>query len=359
MGPVASLALAATAATLPFQLAFTDGRCRGCEAQGLGGIAFSDGEMLWASGFTPPGAAGEGEWYLLSSRDGGRSWRELPRSWSHNIPTRAFFATRRDGWIAVPNGLRLEAFYASTSDGGRRWRTLHVPSSYVVRTLYRGGGRGAAFANDQYAGKSTFFDTSDNGLHWRSNPIGGDMWVDALAYAGPETPVLAGCAGHQAVILASPDEGRSWARTAIPQVSSTAETIGCEAAVDGLAFPAGKPGFALVVRHSFPLAPTDGYASMWRTRDGGRGWSRVFFERYPHDEAQVRWFSGPYALGDLILAFESTDTTGAVLYSRDEGESWSRAPLPAPLSGCFETPRTLTCTVGPTGFRMATLTLPG
>lgn len=357
MGPIA-LTFAAEIATLPFHMAFTDGRCRRCEAQTLGAIQFSDGANLWAQGYTPPGGdVGLGEWTLLNSRDGGHSWRELRKSWSHNEETKAFFHGRRDGWMEVPNSLRLGAlpYYASTTDGGRRWRTLHVPNSSVVQILYRGGGRGAAFANDQYAKKSTFFVTRDNGRHWRSSSIGADMWVDQFAYSGPHTPVLAGCADHETVILASSNGGEHWLSTKIPQVSPTPEMTGCQAQVDGLTFPPGKPGFALVQRHSFPLTRADAYASLWRTPDGGVRWKQVFFERY----APGRWFNGPYALGNLTLVFVSTGKKGSVLFSQNDGESWSRVPLPTPLSGCFERQGSLTCMAGSEGFRTATLTATG
>jgi photosystem II stability/assembly factor-like uncharacterized protein len=358
MGSTAVLALAAATATLPFNIAFTGGSCYKCGAERLGAIQFSDGAVFWAQGFTPPGGAGEGEWTLLTSRDGGRSWRELRKSWSHNIETRASFGEPRDGWIAIPNGgPDAESYYASTVDGGRRWLPIHVPSGFVIRVLYRGDGRGAAFANDQYAGKSTFFVTRDNGRHWRSNPIDGNLWIDQFAFSGPDAPVLAGCADDQTAILASRDGGGHWSRTTIPQVSSSPQTPGCEAGVDGLVFPKGKPGFALVQRHSFPLTPADGYASIWRTRDGGAHWTRVFFELHPADGPEAQWFTGPYALGDLTLVFVSTATGGSVLYSRNDGESWSRAPLPAALSGCFAERDSLTCTVGSKAFQIATLTI--
>jgi photosystem II stability/assembly factor-like uncharacterized protein len=358
MGIAAALALIAANPALPFRLAITDGRCRRCEARMLGGIQFSDGTTLWAQGFTPPGpVAGEGEWTLLTSRDGGRTWRELRKSWSHNVETRASFAGPRDGWIAIPNGVRGESYYASTADGGRRWRTIRAPSSFVTRMLYRGSGRGAAFADDQYAGESTFFVTPDNGRHWRAIRIGGHLSVDDFAYSGPDTPVLAGCAEHDTLILASPDEGRTWWRTKMPQVSATPETIGCEAQVDGFAFASSKRGFALVQRHSFPLTETDGYASLWRTQDGGRRWTRVFFQSYPSEGPQARWFTGPFVLGHLVLAFVNEGTRGSVLYSRDDGEKWSRARLPAPLSGCYTGRRSLTCNVGSKGFRTATVSV--
>ena len=356
MGSTAALALAAATAALPFHIAFTDGRCHECDAERLGAIQFSDGDVLWAQGFTPPGGAGEGEWTLITSRDGGRSWRQLRKSWSHNSETAAYFNGRRDGWIAIPNGPGAESHYASTVDGGRRWSPLHVPSSFVVRISYRGGGHGAAFANDQYAAKSTFFVTRDNGRHWRSSPIDGNLWVDQFAHSGRDSPVLAGCADDQTAIFASRDGARHWSRTTIPQVSSTTQTPGCEAGVDGLVFPRGKPGFALIQRHSFPLTPTDGYASIWRTPDGGAHWTRVFFERHPADGPQGQWFTGPYTLGDLTLVFVQTGTSGSVLYSLNDGENWSRLPLPTSLSGCFAGRGALICTAGSKGFRTAILT---
>ena len=129
MGSTSALVLAAATAVLPFHISFTDGRCRRCETQMLGSIQFSESRVLWAQGYTPPGGeAGAGEWTLVTSHDGGRSWRELRDSWSHNEGTRAFFfAHGRDGWIMAPNSLRLgaEPYYASTTDG-RRWRTLRA-----------------------------------------------------------------------------------------------------------------------------------------------------------------------------------------------------------------------------------------
>jgi len=322
----------------------------------LGSIQFSESRVLWAQGYTPPGGeAGAGEWTLVTSHDGGRSWRELRDSWSHNEGTRAFFfAHGRDGWIMAPNSLRLgaEPYYASTTDG-RRWRTLRVPNSFVDEILYRGGGRGAALANDQYKGKSSFFVTEDNGRHWRLKAIGKDMWVDQFTYSDHEAPVLAGCRGHDTVILASRNGGKSWTRTKIPRLSSTPQTGGCDAQVDGLAFAPGKPGFALVQRHTFPLTKADGYASVWRTVDGGRDWQRVFLDRYPET---AKWFDGPYVLGDLTLVFVKGGTSASVAYSRDAGQSWSTASLPTQLSGCFARGRALTCTAGSKGFRVATLT---
>ncbi len=357
MGITTALALAAAIAALPFHIAYTNGRCRGCEARTLGAVEFFDGGVLWAQGFTPPGAAGEGDWTLVTSSDGGGSWRELRKSWSHNIETSAFFSGRRDGWIAVPNGLGATPYYARTSDGGQRWRPVHVPSSFVDRIFYRGGGRGAAFANNQYAGRSTFFVTRDNGHLWRSSPIDGNVWVDEFVYAGPNAPVLAGCANHETVILAYGYGKTHWSRTIIPQISPTPQADGCEAGVDGLAIPPGKPGFALIQRHSFPLAKTDGYASLWRTPDGGVHWAQILFERHPSEGPQAPWFTGPYVLGDLTFVFIRTGISGSILYSRNQGVSWSRAPLPTPLSGCFGRRGSLACKAGSEGFRIATLTI--
>jgi photosystem II stability/assembly factor-like uncharacterized protein len=322
----------------------------------LGAVQFADGQSLWGAGFTPPGQAGLGDWTILRSRNGGRTWRQVRGSYSHNVATIASFATRSDGWTAVPNGVGAEPHYAFTVDGGRRWRRLPVPD-YGDAIINRGGGRGAAFTHNPFTGKTTFEVTADRGLHWTTTPLPEEFWPDAAAYAGGERFVVAGCAAHETIVLATPDGGQSWARTGIPRLSPTPEETGCEAAVDGFTFRPDGRGFALVQRHSFMAGDSQGYASIWRTPDGGRSWSRVFFERYIEAVEEGAWFRGPYGLGRFTLVFEEKGEKGWVLYSPDGGETWSRATLPVPLTGCFERVDALVCAVDGPGLRVATLTL--
>ena len=341
---------------LPFHVAFTQGRCGGCSATTLGAVQFADGPLLWGSGFTPPGQAGLGDWTILQSRNGGRTWRQVRGSYSHNVATIASFASRSDGWTAVPNGVGAEPHFAFTLDGGRRWRRLPVPD-YADAIINRGGGRGAVFTHNPFTGKTTFEATADRGLHWRSRPLPEKLWPDATAHAGAERFVVAGCAEHETLILATPDGGENWARTRIPALSPKPEQTGCEAGVDGFTFPPDRPGFALVRRHSFLSGDTEGYVSIWRTADAGRSWSRVFLDRYVEPVEEGRGFSGPYSLGGFTLVFEQEKRRGSVLYSRGSGETWSRAALPAPLSGCFERLGALVCAVDGPAFGVATLTL--
>src|SRR5580700_1237937 len=93
----------AGAPSLPFTLSWTHGTCVDCKtARQLIDVEFVDASEARGIGYVPPGGeTGAGNYSVLHTRDGGRTWSELPGSLQHNDPPSVSFSSQREGWVMI------------------------------------------------------------------------------------------------------------------------------------------------------------------------------------------------------------------------------------------------------------------
>jgi hypothetical protein len=293
---------------------------------------------------------------VLHSPDDGRSWREIPDSYSHNSDAIASFADPRDGWIMAPNGPSAEPVTRHTEDGGRHWHELRLPGYYVYNLAYLGRGRGFAQSTNIYSKKAALAFTRDQGRRWRSRALPSGLNVDRMAFRDSRAGILAGCLQRkQILVLATTDAGGHWSRTFLHAGDSPARDIWCAGSVVGLSLGPNGVAFLLLQKGSFLIGDTNGYAGVWKSGDFGRSWQRVFWSAFTEPVGQFIAYDGPYRLGGLVVLFENSSKNGPwAHFSSDGGATWQQTRLAKPVSGCAETPGRLVC-AGSRSFDLAVI----
>ena len=110
---------------LPFTVSWTEGRCVGCQvAENLEGVRFLSRKEAWGIGFGyPPGPPSAGNYILVHTTDGGRTWKELAQTTQYAGPPSFWFADSTHGWFGcwnVPCAV-AETKLFRTSDAGEHW----------------------------------------------------------------------------------------------------------------------------------------------------------------------------------------------------------------------------------------------
>ncbi|WP_134440785.1 hypothetical protein [Methylacidiphilum caldifontis] len=103
--------------------------------------------------------------YLLQSKDGGKSWKEIKLPEGLPYPRSLFFATSWMGWIGFGQGKIL-----ATTDGGGSWQLFQLPTYKEITALwFDQEGRGfAAVENDNYLKLAdALYRTDDGGRSWK------------------------------------------------------------------------------------------------------------------------------------------------------------------------------------------------
>ena len=280
---------------------------------------------------------------LLTSGDGGRSWRR--------VGPRIRFV--RLDFLSVAHGFALTAAdrLLETRDGGRSWRRLH--------DFPHGAGRGLVgalrFVDPRHgflvALDGRLYRTADGGSAWTRlsfrcpNGVAGAAFVDA--HRG-----LAVCGGVPATdmqakeLYATGDGGASWQRRA--RTSNRASGRGT-----GLPWVGATDGLTLVTpRVAFMSASR---AGAYKTADGGRSWRTVLFTDDTFDVGDMSWLSPKR--GYVVLAGSGLAATAdggrhwRQLYPRPPGSpqgpiafSTSRAGVGVATGGLFGDPGAIVAT---------------
>ena len=331
----------------PFEVSMVRGVCRNCQtAHMLGTIGFADGRDLWALGFMPPGETGEGDYSILHSADGGRSWRELHRPWQHNIAPVISFANRRDGLISLYDIGGAAPLLQVTHDGGRSWRRVSAPSGSIGAIHYFGEGETMAIGRPFYAKTAVLHATSNLEEYWESATLPGGFWPEALRFEDNSKGMVGGCLDHHLNVLATTDWGEHWSTAQLETPASVSDGgTGCDFVIDRIeTSPAGRD-WLLARRDVYSPGRTKGFSAIWTSRDHGASWTQVYREELDEPPASSVWLDGPYWLGkDTILVFKNgPNDRHSVLYTRDDGASWVEAPLSTGLEGCTHDKLELVC----------------
>jgi photosystem II stability/assembly factor-like uncharacterized protein len=158
-------------------------------ADGLGCVTFADAKHGWARiGFADPSY----DLLLLTTKDGGRSWKSLSNDPSKSGCVR--FTNAKEGWMTDPSSGSLRVW--KTEDGGRSWLDVSpsVPDAfgnafgdYGIVIENRKRVSVAAYFMPSTGDQIRLFLTEDGGLTWKGEialPTRGGWNHDALGLLG-------------------------------------------------------------------------------------------------------------------------------------------------------------------------------
>lgn len=333
----------------PFTLSWTEGKCQGCRiARQLAEIGFTGTGEAWAVGFLwPYHGQGSGDYIMVRSADGGRTWKELRFSATHaDGPTFALLDARRV-WVSAM-AVSGECVVRQSSDGGHHWKTLTDACIELVGFFSAQQGYGLCHE----AERSCFARTSDGGRNWEYSALPAIRYVDKAVFLDAQTGWIAGKTEDRKVeVLRTIDGGRNWDVSIVQAGNDVAE-------VRDLFFLDPRRGWLIT------WAFNDGGTRLFRTIDGGKNW---IADPDNSLQGQNRWLSVVRFLDDKVgFAFNSVDATndppepveGAIgysrlsfgagdennlLYTRDGGGHWDSFAIPRLVYDCQVTRGDLLC----------------
>lgn len=258
----------------------------------LHAVYFLDTQRGWAVG---------GNGALLSTTDGGVTWRVQPRP-TEDALRDVYFADARRGWLVCERAVyqlaakdEQRTYLMSTTDGGETWKRVDVIGKDVdvrlVRALFGGNGRGWAFGEG-----GALYTTRDDGQTWLRQRVPTRRLLLGGTFLDSERGWLVGAG---ATILQTADGGATWQAGAVlgdsTRVRFTAVT-----------FVNAQRGWAVGAS-----------GAIFATRDGGRTW-RAQVSNVQADLLDVK-FVNPTE-GWVCGA------DGVLLHTWDGGRRWTVVP---------------------------------
>ena len=290
------------------------------------------GTMTWLRSvfFVNPnrGWAAGGKGTLLSTDDGGKTWKVGYTS-VDDVVRDVFFIDEKNGWLVCEaNPYRLKtkedprAYLMKTSDGGNNWTRVELApveprraadsvgpkgptvDSILVRAVFSRGGRGWTFGED-----GVIFTTRDAGETWTRLPsptrhllLGGTFVDNDRGWV----------VGAGATIIQTSDGGETWYQPILPNVDKSVRFT-------ATSFFDNRDGWAV-----------GSGGTVYRTTNGGRTWQKqesgvdvdLFDVKFV--DAQEGWAVG---------------AEGMIIHTTDGGEHWTteRSGTPHPLERVFFT----------------------
>jgi photosystem II stability/assembly factor-like uncharacterized protein len=321
----------------PLLVSWLEGRCVGCKtAAELGRIQFVSRNEAWAVGcnYPPPGTNGVGDFVVVHTTDGGRSWRETPETRQHagdaDGPPAFSFVDSMRGWIASWDPAE-DPRMIQTRDSGQHWQSL--PQKFLQKVRFFDDRRGCGTA------VTKFLCTDDGGWTWTAAKIPHVRFIDQMLFLTRERGWIAGSDGKDFFVFRTVNGGRDWeeSRTTPPKDVDK---------VRNLFFLNELRGW-LITWH----LNNDG-AYMFSTTDGGKTWTP---ERDLSFQGQGKW-AGPvgFVSAERGFIFVEEGKQHRVLYTSDGGTHWRSQALPGSVYDCQVFNGGLLCSSAP-GFRVLDL----
>jgi len=327
------LGVPAAQAAPPFEIQWIAGTCVACKtATSLVDVQFVGPQEAWGIGYAPPGETGMGDYAVLHSGDGGRTWREIPEPWQHNESPVVAFADARDGWLKDIDLVAAETRLLWTRDGGAHWRRTAMRDLFVDQMQYLGHGRGYVATFDPYRKQGDLLSTDDNGTHWRQSALPAGFLPGAMTFVDPRHGALAGCVGRRLTVLATADAGAHWRAHGLdlpPAPFKNADD--CTVTPDGFGFLDATHGWLLASRR-YDVGTIPSNAAAWTTADGGATWQPVFRAgyRFPDED-----FGGLTFLDSRRgLLWKQEGRRSKLLYTIDGGRDWQGLAVPRAMTTC-------------------------
>ncbi len=327
-----------SAASVPFTLSWSEGKCVGCKiASELGRIQFVSRSEAWAVGcnYPPPGAQGSGDFIVIHTKDAGRTWREVSQTRQHagdpDGPPAFSFLDAARGWIAWWNPAD-EPKMVHTRDGGQHWHEMSQEFLQKVRFFDDSRGYGAEVTK--------FLRTNDGGRTWTETQIPHLRFIDRMVFLTPERGWIAGTDGKDFFVLRTVNGGRDWEESRTTPPKELAD-------VQDLFFFDQNRGW-LITWHF-----NDSGTYLFSTADGGRNWAP---EPDSSFQGQGKW-AGVVRFVSKESGFVFVDEAKqhSLMYTTDGGAHWYQQALPRFVYDCQVFEGDLLCSAGPPGFRLLTL----
>ncbi len=279
-----------------------------------GAAFFLSPQQGWMVTTNPVVAAGQADWQIYATQDGGEQWKSsaLPTSDTPDVASSGqaslHFVDSQHGWIVLPqagsSNFRTGRFFR-TQDGGASWQEADIPIGEPVMFLTPDIGFTAGGANG-----SEFYRTADGGLSWEPQNVtrdlaGGEIPQYSLPTRQDDGTTLLSVfirseSNPRLERYLTRDNGESWERESsqslqeVLQANSLPGTAGMLAnntqQATGQPFPEGTfladftdslNGWALSTsgdcqgqKGSQPLQ-CDLHTRLWSTQDGGASWIEI------------------------------------------------------------------------------------
>ena len=263
----------------------------------LHAVFFLDENRGWAVG---------GKGALLSTTDGGKVWRALPRPVEDSLQD-VYFSDEQNGWLVCERSIydlktndEPRTFLMHTIDGGASWKKVNVIGKDVdarlVRALFTDEGRGWAFGE-----AGVLYTTRDGGANWERQHVPTRHLLLGGSFLNAEQGWLVGAG---ATLLQTSDGGETW---------HTGTLVGL-APVSGNSTEAPRVRFTATSFVNKKMGWAVGAEGrVFATRDGGRTWA-----------AQASNVAADLLDVKFLDEYEgwAVGTQGTLLHTTDGGAHW-------------------------------------
>ena len=353
-----ALGQAPAGAEPPFELTWVEGKCRRCPMPWkLDDMLFTSRSEAWGIGATgpEPGTEGMGLRVLLHTKDGGRTWAEVPRT-EYYMPPSVAFLDVKTGWIETYKAPTADEVVLETRNGGKRWENVTGKFPVFPRILDADHWWGIAStplvgAADGRTWSRTLVRTADGGRTWTKTPLpheSGDFPL--VRFLSADVGWIGSVAGDKFVVFRTTDGGRTWekALTAPPRRPVQ---------LTDLFFLDANRGWLIV---DYPLREGfNGNGSyVFATTDGGRTWTRKLSEALHGEPAfWVSFLSERLGFVYLEGATQTGESDTRLVYTSDAGAHWHNVALPNYLTVCQVFGGDLLCSAQGKKSRLMVLTI--
>jgi photosystem II stability/assembly factor-like uncharacterized protein len=305
----------------------------------LRAVYFLDDERGWAVG---------GTGVLLSTADGGKSWKVLSRPTADALRD-LFFTDAETGWLVCDKsvyqratGGEARSYLLRTKDGGASWQRVEPAGAQrdvrLVRVVFADAARGWVFGE-----MGALFATQDGGATWMRQSVPTRHLLLGGAFLDAAQGWLVGAG---ATILHTADSGATWragyiepqaAHLASNSSAASAENVSAANAASTSTVAARLNAVSFVDARRGWAVGTGG--AIFNTNNGGNVW-RAQSSGTTFDLSDVKFLDAQegWAVG----------TSGTLLHTTDGGARWrlEQSGTTHPLERLFFTGRTRGWAVG-------------
>jgi photosystem II stability/assembly factor-like uncharacterized protein len=255
----------------------------------LRAVHFTDEQRGWAAG---------SKGTVLSTEDGGRTWRALKRP-TEDALRDVFFADARTGWLVCERSLyalsRMEesrSYLLKTTDGGATWTRVEVTgtdaSVVLTRVVFADARRGWALGE-----MGALYATQDGGATWMRQRVPTQHLLLGASFLDSTQGWLVGAG---ATVLQTSDGGTEWRGASVVAEDATR--------LNAVSFADARRGWAVGAS-----------GVVMATTNGGRTWTRQQ-SNTGDDLSDVKFFDAQegWAVG----------ANGAIIHTEDGGATWTQ-----------------------------------